>query len=86
MTTDLKQRPLVNTLSMATRCIHAYEFPSLNAEGISLDLITRLLELVFPLLWGGSRRAISPGRGSQNNACDEREGDFLFHTNLRSGG
>lgn len=86
MTNNLEQRSLINTLPMATRWIHADEFPSCSAEAVSLCLITFPLEEVFPLLWSGSRRAISPRCGRQNNACDEREGDFLLHNNLRCGG
>ena len=86
MTNNLEHRSLVNTLSMATRWIHSYQFPSCTAEAVSLRLIAFRLEQVFPLLRGGRSLAIGPRRGSQNNACDNREDKFLSHSNLRSGG
>lgn len=85
MTNHLEHWPLKDTLPMATRWIHADQFPSLKAEGVGLRLITFRLEPVFPLLRSGSR-AIRPGCGSQNNACDDRDDESLFHGNLQSGG
>lgn len=86
MTNDLEHRFLEDALSMATRWIHAYEFPSLKPEAVGLCLVAFRLEEVFPLLWSGRRRAIRPSCRSQDNACDDREDNFVFHSNLQSGG